>query len=72
MGSALSACSVMRSKPDAAPAAAFTAAVIGDVPYGTSPTDTRQMVLHPRFVAAMNADADVSLVAHIGDIRACK
>ena len=72
LGSALSACSVMHSKQDAEAAVAFTVAVIGDVPYGTSPTDTRQMVLHPRFVAAMNADADVSLVAHIGDIHAGK
>ena len=51
---------------------AFTVAVIGDVPYGTSPSDTRQLVAHPRFIASINADSDVSLVAHIGDIHAGK
>jgi hypothetical protein len=62
----------MGGKADANPDAAFTVAVIGDVPYGTSPTDTRQMVLHPRFIAALNADAEVAQVAHIGDIHAGK
>ena len=62
----------MGSKTDADQTSAFTVAVIGDVPYGTSPTDTRQTVAHPRFVAAINADSDVSLVAHIGDIHAGK
>jgi hypothetical protein len=51
---------------------AFSVAVIGDIPYGTSPTDTRQTVLHPKFVAALNADPEVSLVAHVGDIHAGK
>ena len=51
---------------------AFTVALIGDVPYGTSPTDTRQLVAHPRFIASINADSDVSLVAHIGDTHAGK
>ena len=69
---ALGGCSVMGSKTDADQTSAFTVAVIGDVPYGTSPTDTRQTVAHPRFVAAINADSDVSLVAHIGDIHAGK
>ena len=62
----------MGSKTDADQTSAFTVAVIGDVPYGTSPTDTRQTIAHPRFVAAINADSDVSLVAHIGDIHAGK
>ncbi|MEI7514004.1 MAG: hypothetical protein WCK81_01340 [Betaproteobacteria bacterium] len=72
LGTALGGCSVMGSKADTDQAAAFDVAVIGDVPYGTSPTDTRQMVLHPRFISAINADADVSFVAHIGDIHAGK
>ena len=69
---ALGGCSVTGSKSVADQSSAFTLAVIGDVPYGTSPTDTRQTVAHPRFVAAINADSDVSLVAHIGDIHAGK
>ena len=72
LATALGGCSVMGSKTDADQTSAFTVAVIGDVPYGTSPTDTRQTVAHPRFVAAINADSDVSLVAHIGDIHAGK
>jgi hypothetical protein len=72
LGAALSACSSMGSKADADVAAAFDVALIGDVPYGTSPTDTRQLVLHPRFIASINADADVALVAHIGDTHAGK
>ncbi len=62
----------MGSKAGADQDAPFTIAVIGDVPYGTSPTDNRQMVLHPRFISALNADTDISLVAHIGDIHAGK
>ena len=69
---ALGGCSVTGSKSVADQSSAFTLAVIGDVPYGTSPTDTRQTIAHPRFVAAINADSDVSLVAHIGDIHAGK
>ena len=72
LATALGGCSVMGSKTDADQTSAFTVAVIGDVPYGTSPTDTRQTIAHPRFVAAINADSDVSLVAHIGDIHAGK
>ena len=71
-GAALSGCSVMSNAPTPDQPAAFTVAVIGDVPYGTSPTDARQTILHPQFVAALNADAHVSLVAHIGDIHAGK
>ena len=72
MLTALGGCSVTGSKSVADQSSAFTLAVIGDVPYGTSPTDTRQTIAHPRFVAAINADSDVSLVAHIGDIHAGK
>ncbi|MES2978973.1 MAG: hypothetical protein V4731_11165 [Pseudomonadota bacterium] len=52
---------------DSSTATAFSIAVIGDVPYGSSPTDTRQLVAHPKFIAALNAAKDVSLVAHLGD-----
>jgi hypothetical protein len=69
---ALSACTVMSSKSDKDQPSAFAVAVIGDIPYGTSPTDNRQMIAHPRFISAINADSDVSFVAHIGDIHAGK
>ena len=72
LGAALSGCSVMNSQVPSEDAAAFTVAVIGDVPYGTSPTDTRQLAMHPRFVAALNADPEVSLVTHLGDIHSGK
>ena len=72
LGAALSGCSSMGNKAADDQPAAFTLAVIGDVPYGTSPTDTRQTVLHPRFISALNADAGISFVAHIGDIHAGK
>jgi hypothetical protein len=44
-------------------------AEIGDLPYGTSPTDDAQFKLEPAFISAINADPDVSLVAHAGDIH---
>jgi len=47
-------------------------AVIGDVPYGTTPTDTTQLVGGPKFVSAINADADISTVMHVGDIHSGK
>jgi hypothetical protein len=50
----------------------FTVAMYGDVPYGTSPTDTSQTQAFPGFVASVNADADVSLVLHAGDIHSGK
>ncbi len=72
LGLALTGCSSMGTKAQTDPAAAFDVAVIGDVPYGASPTDTRQLVLHPRFISAINTDVDVSFVAHIGDTHAGK
>jgi hypothetical protein len=71
-GAALGGCSSMGSTAGTDTAAPFTLAVIGDVPYGTSPTDSRQTVLHPRFIAALNADTEIALVAHIGDTHAGK
>jgi hypothetical protein len=72
LGAALSGCSSMNNGSAPEQLESFTVALIGDIPYGTSPTDTRQLILHPRFVAALNAEPDVSLVAHIGDIHAGK
>jgi hypothetical protein len=72
VAAALTGCGSMTSKAPSDEASPFTVAVIGDVPYGTSPTDTRQTLAHPRFVAAINSDPEVSLVAHIGDIHAGK
>jgi len=50
----------------------FTVAVIGDVPYGLTPTDTSQTVAFPGYVSAINADKDASLVLHVGDIHSGK
>jgi hypothetical protein len=49
-----------------------TFAVYGDAPYGTKPTDTAQVAATPAFVQAVNADAAVSLVVHVGDIHSGK
>ncbi|MBV9989921.1 MAG: metallophosphoesterase [Alphaproteobacteria bacterium] len=49
-----------------------TVAVYGDAPYGTSPTDTAQLQATPAFIASINADPDVSLVMHAGDIHSGK
>ena len=49
-----------------------TFAVYGDAPYGTSATDTAQVAATPAFVQAVNADAAVSLVVHVGDIHSGK
>ncbi len=51
---------------------ATTLAVIGDVPYGTSPTDDAQTLANPAFISAINADPDTSLVLHVGDIHSGK
>ena len=47
-------------------------AVIGDMPYGTSPTDTSQFAANPGFIATINKDQDVGLVIHAGDIHSGK
>lgn len=49
-----------------------TVAVIGDVPYGTSPSDNSQVQANPAFINAINNDADVSVVMHVGDIHSGK
>jgi len=50
----------------------FTMAVYGDAPYGTTPTDTSETDATPAFIAAVNADPDVSTVIHVGDIHSGK
>lgn len=50
----------------------FTAAVFGDVPYGTSATDSSQTQAFPGLMASINADADVSLALHGGDLHSGK
>jgi hypothetical protein len=50
----------------------MTVAVYGDAPYGTTPTDTAQLLATPAFIDAINADPDVSLVMHVGDIHSGK
>ena len=47
----------------------LTVAVYGDSPYGTSPTDTTETDLTPAFIASINADPNVDLVLHVGDIH---
>jgi hypothetical protein len=49
-----------------------TIAVIGDMPYGTSPTDTAQFTINPAFITAINNDVSVSVVLHAGDIHSGK
>lgn len=50
----------------------MTLAVYGDAPYGTSPTDTSETAATPAFIAAVNADPDVAMVLHVGDIHSGK
>lgn len=50
----------------------LTLAVFGDAPYGTSPTDTAQLEATPAFIDSINADPDVTLVLHVGDIHSGK
>lgn len=56
----------------AASAVPTTIAVYGDAPYGTTPTETAQFDATPAFIDAVNADPDVSLVLHVGDIHSGK
>src|ERR1044071_127625 len=50
----------------------LTIAVYGDAPYGTTPTDTAQLAATPAFIQSINADQDVRLVLHVGDIHSGK
>jgi len=49
-----------------------TLALIGDSPYGASPTDTAEFTKYPSYIAAINSDKDVSMVLHTGDIHSGK
>ena len=49
-----------------------TLAVYGDAPYGTTPTDTAEFDATPAFIDSVNADPDVDLVLHVGDIHSGK
>ena len=49
-----------------------TIAVFGDAPYGTNPSDTAEFAATPAFIDTINADPDVSLVLHVGDIHSGK
>lgn len=46
--------------------------VIGDTPYGTSPTDFAQLKANPNFISAINQESGLTFVAHVGDIHAGK
>lgn len=50
----------------------LTLAVYGDAPYGTSPSDTSEFEAAPAFIDSINADSQVSLVTHVGDIHSGK
>lgn len=50
----------------------FTAAVFGDVPYGTSPTDTAQFQALPALLKSINDDPDATLALDVGDIHSGK
>ena len=52
--------------------APFTAAIIGDFPYGLTNADVLQSDAAPAFVKRINSDKDLSLVVHVGDIHSGK
>jgi hypothetical protein len=52
--------------------AALSIAVYGDAPYGLSDADTAQFLATPAFIQTINADPEVSLVLHVGDIHSGK
>jgi hypothetical protein len=62
------------STASAAPDSAgdLTVAVYGDAPYGTTPTDNAEFLATPAFIDSINADRQVSFVAHVGDIHSGK
>jgi hypothetical protein len=51
---------------------AFTMAVYGDAPYGTTNTDTSEFLATPAFIDSVNNDPDVSTVVHVGDVHSGK
>lgn len=57
------------SSSDARYERAHAVAVFGDSPYGTSPADAAEFSSTPAFIDAINADREVSLALHVGDIH---
>jgi hypothetical protein len=57
---------------DARSAGPLTLALYGDAPYGTTPTDTAELQATPAFIDSINADPNVDLVVHVGDIHSGK
>lgn len=72
LAAALAACGGGDGNGNALAPQKFIVAVIGDVPYGTAPTDTVQLTDNPKFITAINADLDLSAVLHLGDIHSGK
>jgi len=78
MAAAAAAAAMLAAIPSLALAAktdtpgSLTLAVYGDSPYGTSPTDTAEFQASAAFIDAINADPQVSLVTHVGDIHSGK
>ena len=67
---ALAACASGR---EVAPTATATSvAVIGDLPYGTSPSDVAALQATPAFLKSILADTSVSALLHGGDIHSGK
>jgi hypothetical protein len=56
------------SPAQAAPGGATTIAVIGDTPYGATAQNPASLVF-PNLIGSINADPDVSLAMHLGDIK---
>ena len=50
----------------------LTIAVYGDSPYGVDPNDTSETNATPAFIEAINRDAKVEFVVHVGDIHSGK
>lgn len=65
-------CSLSTAEAADPKARPVTIAVFGDAPYGTNPTDTSELMATPAFVDAVNADPEVELVVHVGDIHSGK
>jgi len=50
----------------------FNVAVIGDSPYAIAYGDTAQFNANPAFIAAVSADASLTMALHVGDIHSGK
>lgn len=72
LAAVLTGCGGGSSSTVVAAPAAFSVAVIGDMPYGTSPSDTAQFLANPAFINTVNNDSELSMVLHAGDIHSGK